>query len=413
MRAVDTSVEYLDVLRHWEREVVFPLVYSRLDELLPEYGFKRRNGAGIRDHWASPLKIDCSAPKVRCREKTVVYPEDLCLREQGDWNNPVKVLDVVCRREGLSSLYEFNCWMARRYALDMPRPDSAEVRRNAARRLRAGELLEELRDYFMWNLWNNNSRTAGRARAYLTRERGLSKDVLQRFGVGFVPAWEKVIHHVTVRKGFSKEVFEEVCGELSQGGRSPLGRSHTVAVPYICGGLLKGFLYRTADPEVRPKYLAGPGLDRASVFFGIPQGQADTVVVMEGEMDVLSAIGAGLEGAVAIGGSEISGDRRRQVEDAFRRGVRRITLFLDLDALRDGSGNPDLQSRYRHVMASVHTIKDIRPDFEEIYVVCPTEVCDPDSYVRERGAEEFRRLVEDAVPYWKYVYEYHISCNTE
>lgn len=405
-------MDYIDILRRWERDVLFPLAYSRIDELLPEYGFRRKSGAGIRDHWASPLKIDGTAPKVRCREKTVVYPEDLSLREQGDWNRPVKVVDLVCRREGLSSVYEFGVWMSRRYGLDMPRPDSPEVRRAAARRLQAGELLEEMRDYFIWNLENNGSRGAGRARAYLMRERGLSMEAVRQAGIGFVPSWEKVVHHLTVRKGFPKDLFDEVCGGFSGEGRTPLGRSHTVVLPYVCGGLLKGFLYRTAEADVKPKYLASPGLDRASAFFGIGERTDGSVVVMEGEMDVVSSWGAGLENAVAIGGSEISGDRRRQVEDAFRRGVERIVLFLDLDARRDGSGEPDRDSRYRHVMASVHTIKDIRPDFEEIHVVCPDIVCDPDSYIRERGVEEFRNLVDGAVPYWRYLYEYHMSsCN--
>lgn len=402
-------MEYIEILRQWERDVAFPLAYSRLDELLPEFGFRRRSGAGMRDHWASPYKIDGTAPKVRCREKTVVYPEDLCLREQGDWNRPVKVVDFICSREGLSSVYEFNCWLSRRFGLDMPKPDSPEVRRAAARRLQAGELLEELRDYYMWNLENNGSRAAGRARSYLMRERGLSWDALQAFGVGFVPSWEKVIHHLTVRKGFPKDLFEEVCGDFPGEGRSPLGRSHTVAVPYVCGGLLKGFLYRATESDVKPKYLASPGLDRASVFFNMPEKSSGRIVVMEGEMDVLSSAAAGMKDAVAIGGSEVSGDRRRQVEDALRRGVGSIVLFLDLDASRDGSGQPDYAGRYRHVMASVHTVKDVRPDFEDIYVVCPDIVCDPDSYIRERGQDEFLGLVAGAVPYWRYLYDHHMG----
>ena len=176
-----------------------------------------------------------------------------------------------------------------------------------------------------------------------------------------------------------------------------------------CGGLLKGFLYRATESDVKPKYLASPGLDRASVFFNMPEKSSGRIVVMEGEMDVLSSAAAGMQDAVAIGGSEVSGDRRRQVEDAFRRGVGSIVLFLDLDASRDGSGQPDYAGRYRHVMASVHTVKDVRPDFEDIYVVCPDIVCDPDSYIRERGQDEFLGLVAGAVPYWRYLYDHHMG----
>ena len=60
-------------------------------------------------------------------------------------------------------------------------------------------------------------------------------------------------------------------------------------------------------------------------------------------------------------------------------------------------------------MKSVHTIKDVDPSFEEIYIASFETPLDPDQYIRENGAEAFRKLFEAAVPYWKYDYDYHVS----
>ena len=122
-------------------------------------------------------------------------------------------------------------------------------------------------------------------------------------------------------------------------------------------------------------------------------------------MDALTATAAGIENVVAIGGSEIAGERRRQVEDALhRRGVRRITLCLDLDTT--STGEPNFEARHDHIMKSVHTIKDVDISFDDIYVALFSEPFDPDQFIRERGMHDFRNLVEGAMPYWQYLFDY-------
>ena len=109
---------------------------------------------------------------------------------------------------------------------------------------------------------------------------------------------------------------------------------------------------------------------------------------------------------MAIGGAEIAGERRSQVEDAFRRGVRRITLCLDLDEDKSVPGAAKQEERFEHIMRSVHTIKDVDMSFDEIYVACFPTPSDPDEYIRKNGIDAFRSLVNAAVPYWDYLYAY-------
>lgn len=397
-------MDYIDILRDWEARVADPAIFAHLDELLPSYGF-RMVSSGSRPHWASPLKLDGSLPKRRVHEKTVVYPGDMCLREQGDWDSPVRVLDRLREEMRADSVYEVYAAVSGRYSLDMPRRQGG----SAPAVSRRGEILEGLRAYFALCLREGKSAKAASVRSYL-RRRGFTAEAADRLGFGFVPPWGEVLGRFVTRGKYSKEEFDDACRVCGETGRTMVGASHTLAIPYVCGGELKGFIFRRVDGDGDPKYIASTGLDRKSVFFNMPE-RASVVLVVEGEMDALTATAAGIPGVVAMGGSAIAGERRRQVSDAFGRGVRRILLCPDLDALPDGS--PDRHSRYASVLRSVHTIKDVDMLFDDISVVDLPCVCDPDGFIRSRGADAFIALLRSAVPWWDYVSGYHRAPETD
>ena len=400
--------EYIDILREWERNVAFPVAYEHIDDLFPGFQFRRIQGGGVKDHWASKYKIDGTLPKVRNYEKTVIYAGDMKFREQGDWNNGVSIVDFLMRTEGLSSVFEFDRFIAARFNLDMPRTDSPEVKQAAARNLTRKELLDELLSYFIWNLNYNDSAKAAKTRSYLKNVRNFTPEGINYFQFGFVPAWEKVVSYITGQKHFKKEDLDAVCQVYNDDGKTIVGKTHVLAIPYECGGVLKGFLFRRVEGSEQPKYIANTGLDRKSAFFNI-RHQAEDILIVEGEMDALTATAAGVSDAVAIGGSEVSGERRRQIEDAFRRGVKRITLCLDLDTVKDSDGKPNMASRHSHIMKTIHTIKDVDPSFDNIYIANFDTPCDPDEYVNRFGSDAFLSFIAGAVPYWKYAYDYFES----
>ena len=123
-------------------------------------------------------------------------------------------------------------------------------------------------------------------------------------------------------------------------------------------------------------------------------------------MDALTATAAGIPGVVSMGGSEIAGERKHQVERAFAFGTRSIILCPDLDTRTeaDGTEDPDHAKRLKAILHSVHTIKDIDIEFDNIYVTMFDEPTDPDEFIRKRGAEAFITLLREALPWWEYVY---------
>ena len=399
---------YIQLLRDWEQRIGRPAIYANLDRLFPQYAFRRLSQNGPRDHWASRYKLDGSLPRRRNAEKTVVYQSDMTFREQGEWSSGIGVIDKLMQDNGLGTVFEAFAYVDNMFDLDMPRPDSRQVVSYQRAIDRRKVLLEGLRDYFSPALRDMSDHNAGKVRSYL-RRRGFTPDRVEAFGFGFVPSWSEVMHRFTVRMDYTLEEFEAACGVRNYEGKTNVGRIYTLAIPYVSHGEIRGFLFRRVGEGSGPKYMATRDLDRKSSFFNMPAGQVDgTLTVVEGEFDALAATTAGYPAVVAIGGSEIAGERRRQVEDAMKRGVGKIILCLDLDADEE-TGAADFASRHAHLMHSIHTIKDVDPDFEEIYVAVFDAPTDPDEYIREKGSVAFGVLLRSAVPYWQYLYEYNVS----
>lgn len=395
---------YFDLLRQWQREYGLPAVYNSLDTLLPEYGFKRKGAGGPRDHWESPLKLDLSQPKVRNAQKTVIYRSELKFREQGEWGTPIGMIDHLMAFLRFSTPLECWSYLNDRLSLTMPQRESSDVQKLIRAQERRKAMLSFLQDMFVETLWNTKDRKAGECRTYL-RNRGLDKEKAQKAGLGFAPKWS-VIARKAGYMGFQIDEIMETCGVVDASKNPSVGREHVLTIPYVCGEELSGFLFRRIDGNDFPKYIASKSLDRASVFFGIEKCPPQRIIVVEGEMDAITLKSAGIPGVVSIGGSSLSGSRRKQVEDALNRGVKEMVLFPDLD-LNEETGELMVSKRHAAIMQSIHTIKDVNLFFEGIRVVEVGESGDPDSFVRDRGVDAVKKMIDEAVPYWDYLKEYN------
>ena len=398
--------------RDWRDRTLMPALFERLDEVFPEYRFRRRKGAS-GDRWVSPLKMDLSQPKVKTLEKTVVSFPDMKFREQGEWENGIGVLDMYRRRSGIEDFGEMCRDLAARLCISYPSPEggAAYYRQSRDQDKRKALILETLEDYFAWNLLNNTqSSRAADVRSYLIETRGFTRDAVAALRFGFVPEWTRVLAYMESRREkFTADEVNAACPVVNDEGTSPVGRIFLLAIPYRCGGQLRGFLFRRIRGEGQ-KYFAVRGMERKDSFFGVPErvGKDDTVVIVEGEIDSLRIRSLGIPGLVpvAIGGDAVTGQRRAQMEDLLNRGARKILFWLDMDAY--GSGASMVGKRYRKTMASVHTVKDIDIDFENIYVADPDYewVGDPDAYIVEFGKEAFEKIIREAPIYPTYFSTY-------
>lgn len=396
---------YLQILNEWEKTVANIQIYENLDMFFPSLQLRRLNPGTSKDRWVSRFKLDGSIPKHKNAEKSVIHRTDFQFREQGEYENGVFMMSKYQKDNNLPSLFKAYSNAADLLHLEIPRPDSELVCAKERQNKFDYALLATLNDFFVSNLLNGYTTKVSSVRSYLKKKRGFTDEQISQLSFGFVPSWDIVERYITMEKKFRKEDLDRLCQVRNEELKTSVGKYNILSIPYVCGGVLKGFLFRRIDSDGYPKYIANTSLDRKSVFFNMPAA-AEDIIVVEGELDALKLTSSGIPGCVAIGGSDVSGERRKQLEDAFRRGVKRIFLCLDLDPTGDDPSKGDATARHRHIMKTIHTIKDVNPDFDAIYITLLPYPCDPDEFVRENGSAAFVDLLRGSKPYWRYVCDY-------
>jgi DNA primase len=226
--------------------------------------------------------------------------------------------------------------LADRYGVELEREQEdprAEAKRQHRRRLE--QLLERTAAYYANYLWE--SPEAAKARAYLT-ERGLGEQVLRDFGVGFAPsAWDKILVRGQ-QAGFG-------VGELAEVGlvqRNREGREYDRFRSRIMfpirdrRGRTFGFGGRAMRSEQGAKYVNTAETDffhKSQMLYGVDRAKgaiakAARAVVVEGYTDVLALHQAGVEEAVGVMGTAITGEQVAALSGM----VEEVVLALDADS---------------------------------------------------------------------------------
>jgi DNA primase len=183
------------------------------------------------------------------------------------------------------------------------------------------------------------------ARSYL-RSRGVGSTESDHFGLGWAPdSWDALVHHL--RSGFDPEELVDA-GLAIRGPRGPIDRFRgRVMFPILDAGgrdvvafggrVVPGVAVRTGRrDEAPPKYINSsetPVYRKSETLYGLNWARAeiqrrDTVLVVEGYLDVIGLHTAGARHAVATCGTALTAGHFRQLE----RFARRVVLALDADA---------------------------------------------------------------------------------
>jgi DNA primase len=226
--------------------------------------------------------------------------------------------------------------LADRYGVELERDQEdprAEARRQRRRRLE--ELLDRAASFYANTLWE--SKEAGKARDYLAG-RGLGEEVLRAFAVGYAPsAWDKLLV-AGQRAGFSVEELRGV--GLAQRGRSggdyDRFRERIMFPIRDRRGRVLGFGGRAMRPDQGAKYVNTAETDffhKSQILYGVDRAKAaiakaGRAVVVEGYTDVLALHQAGVEEAVAVMGTAITGEQVAALSGM----VDEVVLALDADS---------------------------------------------------------------------------------
>jgi DNA primase len=226
--------------------------------------------------------------------------------------------------------------LADRYGVELEREQEdprAEAKRQRRRRLE--ELLDRAASFYSSYLWE--SEEAGKARDYLAG-RGLREEVLRAFAVGYAPsAWDKLLVRGQ-RAGFSVEELRGV--GLVQKGRSggeyDRFRERIMFPIRDRRGRVVGFGGRAMRSDQGAKYVNTAETEffhKSQILYGVDQAKgaiakAGRAVVVEGYTDVLALHQAGIEEAVAVMGTAITGEQVKELSGM----VDEVVLALDADS---------------------------------------------------------------------------------
>ncbi len=226
--------------------------------------------------------------------------------------------------------------LADRYGVELEREQEdprAEAKRQRRRRLE--ELLDRAASFYASYLWE--SEEAGKARDYLA-QRGLREEVLRDFGVGYAPsAWDKLLVRGQ-RAGFSVEELRGV--GLAQRGRSggeyDRFRERIMFPIRDRRGRVLGFGGRAMRSDQGAKYVNTAETEffhKSQILYGVDRAKAaiakaGRAVVVEGYTDVLALHQAGIEEAVGVMGTAITGEQVAALSGM----VDEVVLALDADS---------------------------------------------------------------------------------
>jgi DNA primase len=267
--------------------------------------------------------------------------------------------------------------LAQRSGLDMPE----DTRRNDGTAKIKMRILEANREAARWFHRCLVGPEGTDALAYL-RGRQLSNAIITRFGLGYAPdSWQGLSNHLR-KLGFTED--ELVTANLaSRGGKGIYDRFRgRVIFPIIdVRGNVTGFSGRAVGDN-GPKYLntaetlvfeKGRGLFALN-FAKNAGGQR--LLLAEGPMDVIALHQAGFNFAVATQGTALT----QQQAQLMTHYAKEVLLCYDADAAGQ--------------KASERAIPILRNAGLKVRVITIPEGKDPDEFIRTRGADRFRQLLD-------------------
>jgi DNA primase len=235
------------------------------------------------------------------------------------------------------------------------------------------------------------------ARAYL-EDRGLDKDATARFGVGYAPSGGDALLRQLKNKYNEKLLVESglVSRDQSAGRLFDRFRRRITFPISNESGKIVAFGARALGDDM-PKYLNSPETpiySKSNVLYHMDRAKdalrrQDFAILVEGYMDAIAVARAGISNVVASCGTSLA---EPQIK-LLGRFTRRVIVNYDPDTAGQAATERSLSLL-------------LEQDFEVRVLALPPvgdKKADPDLFIRERGKDEYLKLLKEAPPYVDYL----------
>ena len=235
------------------------------------------------------------------------------------------------------------------------------------------------------------------ARAYL-EDRGLDKDAIAGFGIGYAPSGgDALLRHLKPKYNDKLLVDSGLVSRDQSAGRlfDRFRRRITFPISNESGKIV-AFGARALGDDM-PKYLNSPETpiySKSNVLYHMDRAKEalrrqDFAILVEGYMDAIAVARAGISNVVASCGTSLA---EPQIK-LLGRFTRRVIVNYDPDTAGQAATERSLSLLLEH-------------DFEVRVLALPpigNKKADPDLFIRERGKDEYLKLLKEAPPYVDYL----------
>lgn len=277
-------------------------------------------------------------------------------------------------------------------SIGMTVPETPRDRETRTRVRSLTDMMKAASDYYSASL-KTNTRTI----EYL-KQRGITGETAARFALGYSPdAWQP-LKDVFGDQYASKDLEEEGgCGLVIHNGDKRYDRFRGRLMFPIRNprGQVIAFGARTLNGDEHPKYLNSPETalyHKSREIYGLYEASASIrekhrAIVCEGYMDVIQLSQAGFTEACAALGTAVTAEHVQKLLRAVD------TVYFSFDG--DSAGQHALR---RALEAALPVVED---DQEIRFVVLPPEH-DPDSLIKEKGAQAFENELQKSLTLTQY-----------
>ena len=293
------------------------------------------------------------------------------------------VISFLQKHEG-KTFMEAVEWLAERANILLPTRDAKSTARQ--------KLINDLSELnkFAVKYYHELLRTgqhSQQAREYL-KNRGLLSQTTHLFQLGYAKSQRRDLVKAATHEGWKVQQLVDA-GLIKNEDTGPQDRFwNRILFPiYNAQGVPVGFGGRSLSDEHQPKYLNSPTTvlyDKSRVLFNLDKARQSiskkqSAILVEGYMDVLMLYQHGIENVIAASGTSLSEEHAA----LLKRYTPEVVIVFDGDA----SGLQAAQRGLHRLIA-----EEIR-----VRIALMPKGDDPDSYVKQNGADAFNELIDKAI----------------
>ena len=265
-------------------------------------------------------------------------------------------------------------------------------------------------EFYSDRLLKNSESTTENVLKYLAK-RGISKDIIKKFHLGLAPKSYTALYD-ELKKDFSDEILEKANLIIPGKESRFIDRFRNRVIIPIQNefGDFVAFGARAIEEGQSPKYLNSSDsliYNKSKLLYGLYTAkdaikEQDSVVLMEGYFDVISAQAHGIENCVAACGTALTQEHVKLLSRYTK--SRKIYLSFDTDSAGQKATDRGAEI-IKEVFEGVGNIKLFDESYIstsddkyacEIRVISPPEGKDPDEFIRSVGAESYKQYMEHA-----------------